>query len=228
VVQRKMQTSSSPVIKGLYALTPDSINTDDLLYRVRLALAGGVQILQYRNKIASAEMRMTQAHALRKMTCDFGVTFIVNDDAHLAALVDADGVHLGATDGEIKAARAILGSDKMIGVSCYNKLALAHDAVNAGADYVAFGAFYASSVKPDAAVATVQLLRTARSELDLPIVAIGGINEHNGAVLAQAGADAIAVISAVFDASDIQQAAKNLIKTFGYKRYDNFTQSGTF
>ena len=205
---------SAPVIKGLYGLTPDSTDTDDLQRRVRLALSGGVQVLQYRNKLADARLRLSQAQRLRTVTRELGVTFIVNDDAQLAATVDADGVHLGATDGDIKTARALLGNSKLIGVSCYNQLSLAHAAVLAGADYVAFGAFYSSSVKPDAAVATLDLLRDAHAELGVPIVAIGGISADNGALLVQAGADALAVISAVFDASDIQLAAQNLAKLF--------------
>ena len=205
---------SAPVIKGLYGLTPDSTDSADLLQRVRLALSGGVQVLQYRNKLADAGLRLSQAQALRTLTREFGVTFIVNDDAQLAATVDADGVHLGATDGDIKTARALLGNSKLIGVSCYNQLSLAHAAVLDGADYVAFGAFYSSSVKPDAAVATLDLLRDAHAELGVSIVAIGGISADNGALLVQAGADALAVISAVFDAADIQLAAQNLAKLF--------------
>jgi len=209
-----MKMSPSRAIKGLYALTPDSLDTDDLLRRVRLALAGGVQVLQYRNKIADAALRQAQARALRTLTLEFGVTFIVNDDAQLAVAVGADGVHLGATDGDVKSARAVLGHDKLLGVSCYNRLQLAREAVLAGADYVAFGAFYVSTVKPEAVVATLDLLRNARSELSVPIVAIGGINAANGASLVEAGADALAVISAVFDAADIKLAAQNLNKFF--------------
>jgi len=202
------------IVKGLYALTPDSSNTEDLLHRVRLALSGGVQVLQYRNKIADAALRLLQARALRELTREFGVTFIVNDDVQLAAKVDADGVHLGAADGEITAARALLGNNRLIGVSCYNQLQLARNAVEAGADYVAFGAFYSSTVKPNAAVASLALLQQARAELQVPIVAIGGISANNGAALVQAGADALAVISAVFDATDIQLAAQDLTKLF--------------
>lgn len=211
----KRKVLLSPSIKGLYALTPDSADTEDLLRRTRLALAGGVQVLQYRNKIVEAAMAIKQARALRELTQEFGVTFIVNDDAQLAALVEADGVHLGAADGDIQSARALLGPGRLIGVSCYNQLALALAAVKAGADYVAFGAFYTSTVKPEAAVATLDLLRDARAELSVPIVAIGGISADNGAALVQAGADALAVISAVFDAADIELAAKNLAKLFG-------------
>lgn len=202
------------MIKGLYALTPDSTDTEDLLHRVRQALAGGVQVLQYRNKIADAALKKKQAQALRDVCSEFGVTFIVNDDAHLAKLVNADGVHLGAADGEIKSAREILGSNKLIGVSCYNQLQLARDTVTEGADYVAFGAFFTSTVKPEAAVATLDILRTARAELSVPIVAIGGITAENGAALVQAGADALAIISAVFDAADILLATQNLNKLF--------------
>lgn len=202
-------------ISGLYALTPDSHDTEALLRRVRLALAGGVRVLQYRNKTAGTALRLSQAGALRELTREFGVTFIVNDDAQLAVDVDADGVHLGAMDGEIKTARALLGDKKLIGASCYNRMDLARDAVHSGADYVAFGAFFASTVKPEAAVATPDLLCVARAELNVPIVAIGGINAANGIVLLQAGADALAVISAVFDAADIQQAAQDLSNLFG-------------
>jgi thiamine-phosphate pyrophosphorylase len=212
-----MKMSPSRAIKGLYALTPDSLDTDDLLRRVRLALAGGVQVLQYRNKIADAALRLAQARDLRTLTQEFGVTFIVNDDAQLAAAVGADGVHLGATDGDVQSARAVLGHDKLIGVSCYNRLQLAREAVLAGADYVAFGAFYVSTVKPEAVVATLDLLRNARSELNVPIVAIGGINAANGASLVEAGANALAVISAVFDAVDIKLAAQNLSNLFRKK-----------
>jgi thiamine-phosphate pyrophosphorylase len=204
----------SPAIKGLYALTPDSSDTQNLLQRVRQALAGGVQVLQYRNKIADAELRLIQARALRALTREFGVTFIVNDDAQLAAAVEADGVHLGATDGEVQAARVLLGGNKLIGVSCYNQLQIARDAVAAGADYVAFGAFYTSTVKPEAVVASWDLLREACSELNVPIVAIGGITADNGTALVKAGADALAVISAIFDTADIQLAAQNLNKLF--------------
>jgi len=204
----------SHAIKGVYALTPDSMDTEELLLRTRQALKGGVQVLQYRNKLADPALRLAQAQALRTLTQAFEAALIVNDDAQLAVAVSADGVHLGEKDGSVSGARAILGRNKLIGVSCYNQLQLARDAVAAGADYVAFGAFFTSTVKPDAAVATLDLLRTARAEISVPIVAIGGITAENGAALVQAGADALAVISAVFDAADIQLATQNVNKLF--------------
>jgi len=199
--------SSINMIEGLYAITPDCTDTADLLRRARLALAGGAGVLQYRNKSVNAVLRLIQATALRQLTCEFAVPFIVNDDVHLAAQVEADGVHLGATDGGLNAARAVLGMRKIIGISCYNRLSLARDAANAGADYVAFGAFFPSSVKPAAVKADTALLQQARSELTVPRVAIGGITAQNGASLVRAGADALAVISAVFDAADITARA---------------------
>jgi thiamine-phosphate pyrophosphorylase len=195
-------------IKGLYAITPDQPDTAELLHKVRLALQGGARVLQYRNKPADAALRLVQASALRDLTKEFSVPLIINDDAMLAQRVGADGVHLGGEDGSVAAARAVLGSAKLIGVSCYNRMELAHEAIRQGADYVAFGSFFTSAVKPDAVAASPDLLRQARREIAIPLVAIGGITALNGAQLLEAGADALAVISAVFSATDIQDAAR--------------------
>ncbi len=196
------------VIGGLYAITPDEPDTAQLLRKVRLVLQGGARVLQYRNKTADAGLRQEQAIALRKLTNEFSVPLIINDNVLLAKLADADGVHLGGEDGSVAAARAVLGSAKLIGVSCYNRIALAHEAVRLGADYVAFGSFFASTVKPEAVAASLDLLRQAQREIAVPKVAIGGITAHNGAQLLEAGADALAVISAVFSVPDIQDAAR--------------------
>ena len=201
-------------IEGLYAITPDELDTAELLGKVRLALLGGTQVLQYRNKTADAKLKLRQAQALRQLTREFKTTFIVNDDAHLAAQVEADGVHLGGEDGSVAAARALLGGTGIIGVSCYNHGSLAHEAVRQGADYVAFGAFFPSGVKPDAVKADMQLLQTARRELNVPIVAIGGIMQQNSAALIEAGADALAVISALWNAPDIEKSAQGFSTLF--------------
>lgn len=195
-------------IKGLYAITPDEADTAELVRKARLALSGGARVLQYRNKAATAALKLEQARVLRELTGEFSVPLIINDDALLALQVDAEGVHLGGTDGNLAAARALLGNARLVGLSCYNRLELAHQAARQGADYVAFGSFFASTVKPYAVTATPGLLRQARREIELPLVAIGGITADNGAQLLQAGADALAVISAVFDAADIQNAAR--------------------
>lgn len=204
----------TPAINGLYAVTPDTADTADLLRRCTMALSGGARLLQYRNKAADSALRLAQARALRALTRRYDAAFIVNDDPGLAAEVDADGVHLGAGDSEVAAGRALLGPGKVIGASCYNRMSLAIKAVEAGADYVAFGAFFPSSVKPGAVKAELALLQTAKRELDLPVVAIGGINAHNGGALIEAGADALAVISAVFDADDVESAAWELKELF--------------
>jgi thiamine-phosphate pyrophosphorylase len=195
-------------IRGLYAITPDEPDTIELLRKVGQALLGGAQIIQYRNKVASVELRIEQAKELRKLTERFSVPLIINDDAVLAQQVDADGVHLGVADDSVANARVLLGSDKLIGVSCYNLMELACDAVLEGADYVAFGSFFASTVKPDAVVARLELLYQARREIAVPLVAIGGITVERGGHLLDEGADALAVISAVFDVVDIQGAAR--------------------
>ena len=196
------------VVSGLYAITPDEADTAELLRKVRLVLLGGARVVQYRSKIVDVALRLKQAEALRELTREFAVPLIINDHVALAQQVDADGVHLGCADGSVAHARAVLRSGKLIGVSCYNRLQLAHEAVRQGADYVAFGSFFSSAVKPDAVNATPDLLRQARRELAVPLVAIGGITVQNGAQLLEAGADALAVISAVFAAPDIELAAR--------------------
>jgi thiamine-phosphate pyrophosphorylase len=208
VVKVEAGRVSQQAVQGLYAITPDEPDTAELLRKARLALLGGARVLQYRNKAASAALRLKQAKAMRELTHEFSVLLIINDDAMLAQQVSADGVHLGGEDGSVTAARTVLGSGKLIGVSCYNSIELAHEAVRQGADYVAFGSFFSSTVKPDAVVASLELLHQARLEIKVPLVAIGGITVQSGAQLLEAGADALAVISAIFGATDIQDAAR--------------------
>jgi thiamine-phosphate pyrophosphorylase len=193
-------------IAGLYAVTPDAADTEGLARRVAAALAGGASAFQYRNKAAGASLAREQAHALARVHAQRGGVYVVNDDAVLAAEVDADGVHVGEDDASIVAAREIVGPDRLIGVSCYNDIERARAAVEAGADYVAFGSFFPSSVKPGARRADIALLERARS-LGVPVVAIGGITADNARELFRAGADAVAVITAVFDAPDVEAAA---------------------
>lgn len=208
-------SQTTHAISGLYAITAELADTEELLRRVRLALQGGARVLQYRAKSATAELRVHQARELWQLTRQFSVPFIINDDARLALEVNADGVHLGRADGAVDAARSMLGPQKIIGVSCYNRIDLARQAMAAGADYVAFGAFYSSRVKPGAVQADIDLLRQARGELGVSIVAIGGITVQNGAALINAGAHALAVISAVFDAPDVAVAAQEFTELFG-------------
>ena len=186
--------------RGLYLLTPDDTDTARLLDRVSAVLSGGVTWLQYRNKRADAALRAEQAHALLPLCQRAGVPLIVNDDVALAQQLGV-GVHLGEEDGEIAAARAQLGPQALIGASCYDEFALAERAVHAGASYVAFGAFFPSSTKPNARRAVAALLQAAAA-LQVPRVAIGGITPDNARLPIAAGAELIAVIAGVFDAPD--------------------------
>lgn len=199
-----------PPIAGLYAVTPELADTPRLIAAVAAALDGGAAAIQWRNKLAGAGFRREQALALRELCAARDVTFIVNDDVKLARDIAADGVHLGRDDATIAAARQRLGESAIIGASCYDSLQRAEDAVAAGASYIAFGSFFASAVKPDAVRASVSLLQAAKARWGVPVVAIGGITAANAAELIAAGADALAVISALFDAPDVALAARAL------------------
>ena len=201
-------------IAGLYAITPDLADTDDLLYRVRAALAGGARVLQYRNKTADPQLRLTQARALQSLCVARGVPLIINDHLDVALAVDAAGLHLGGNDGDIAAARARLGTGKLLGVSCYDRLELAEAALAAGADHIAFGSFFVSSIKPDAVRPPPDLVTRAKKRFAVPVVGIGGITPANAPQLISAGIDAVAVISAVFAAPDIEAAAREFQSLF--------------
>ena len=207
--------SGSVPISGLYALTPDLLDTDELVARCESAIAGGAAALQYRNKIASPPLRRAQALALRDLCAGRAIPFIVNDDVNLAFAVDADGVHLGRDDSPVARARQRLGATAIIGASCYDSLARAAAAIEAGADYVAFGSFFPSVVKPDTVRAQPSLLTAAKARWNVGTVAIGGITPATAPALIAAGADALAVITAVFEAADVAAAAKAFRDAFG-------------
>jgi thiamine-phosphate pyrophosphorylase len=199
---------------GVYAITPECTDTDLLLKMVESALKGGVAAVQYRDKTADVALRHEQASELLELCRDHAVPLIINDDLRLADLVGADGVHLGREDGNLREARLILGPEKLVGISCYQNPDLAFTAQAGGADYVAFGSFHPSTTKPQASRASIELLHHAAASVWVPIVAIGGINVDNAGPLIDAGADCIAVISALFDAPDIEMAARALNDLF--------------
>jgi len=200
-------------ISGLYAITPGLADPELLAGKVEAALRGGAHVVQYRNKAAGEPLRHEQAVRIAQLCRAAGACFIVNDSIELARKVAADGVHLGKDDEGVGAARALLGPGKLIGVSCYNELWRARDAVAQGADYIAFGSFFPSTTKPRAVTAARDLLRAAK-EFSVPIVAIGGVTPDNAAGLIEAGADAVAVLSAVFDAPDVERAARRIARLF--------------
>ena len=199
------------MIKGLYAITPDMADTDLLLQKVEAALQGGINVLQYRNKAASHKLQTQQARAILPLCRQYNVPLIINDSVKLCLTLDADGVHLGADDGNLSEVRVRIGNDKILGASCYNRFDLALEAQQAGANYVAFGACFASSTKPNAPVAGLDLFTRAKTELNIPSVAIGGITLQNASQVLQAGANAIAVINDIFNAEDIKLAATQFI-----------------
>jgi thiamine-phosphate pyrophosphorylase len=209
-----VQAGAPRAIAGLYALTPDRLDLGTMTLSVGAALDGGAAAIQYRNKSAAPDLRLEQARAVRALCAARDAAFIVNDDIDLAQAVGADGVHLGRDDAAIEEARARLHPGALVGASCYDSLDRARAAVAAGADYVAFGTFHPSSTKPQAVRADLSLISAAKARWTVPVVAIGGITVANAPALIDAGADAVAVISALFDAPDVAAAARSFAALF--------------
>lgn len=198
------------MLRGLCAVTVDDMLLPRLSALVKAAVDGGTPFIQYRNKEAPAAQRRIQAAEMLRICHGAGAKLIVNDDVWLAVEIGADGAHVGRGDapgGSLQAAREALGPKRILGVSCYNDLALAEEAVKAGADYVAFGSMYPSRTKPHALRAPLDILGKAR-RLGVPVAAIGGITLENAPELLRAGADMLAVVSDLFDAMDIRSRAE--------------------
>ncbi|MDE2150494.1 MAG: thiamine phosphate synthase [Gammaproteobacteria bacterium] len=201
---------------GLYAITSAAVCVDGmrLLDSVEAAVLGGARLVQYRDKHSPPALMLRQARLLVGLCHRLGARLIVNDEPQLAAAAGADGVHLGGADAPVASARALLGPRAIIGASCGRSLDYARDAAAAGADYLAFGRFFASRTKPQAPQAAVEVLRDARVEFDRPLCAIGGITPANAAPLLAAGADLIAAVDGVFGAADVRAAAAAYAKLF--------------
>ena len=207
------------LLRGLYAITSAELCADParLLAAVEGALRGGATLIQFRDKQGAPATRLANARALAALCHDHGARLIINDDVVLALDCGADGVHLGAADAPLAQARRALGARAILSASCGPYLERAHAAIAAGADYVAFGRFFPSRTKPDAPQATVELLRRARGELQLPICAIGGVTPDNGGALVGAGADLIAAVEGVFGAAEpaaVEAAARAYAQLF--------------
>ena len=212
------RTRAQRAVSGLYAITPEDSDTDRLARRVEAALSGGARIVQYRSKSADTMARRAQAERLLGLCRRHGALLVINDDLELALAVGADGVHLGRDDGDTAAARSRLPANALLGISCYDRIDLAAAAAAAGADYVAFGAAFASPTKPEAVRASPELFARARARLRIPVVAIGGITPENARLVIDAGADAVAVITALFDAADIRAAAAAFCDLFRHRK----------
>ena len=199
------------MLRGLYAITPEELARAEVMARVAAAVgSGALCALQYRRKAASAAQRLQEARELSALCRRHGVPLIVNDDLELALEVGADGLHLGREDGDLAGARALLRG-RLLGASCYDQPELAHRAIAAGADYVAFGSVFPSATKPAAVRAPLALFALP---LGVPKVAIGGITLANAAQVVAAGADCVAVITDLFDAPDVAQRARDFAKIF--------------
>lgn len=207
------------VRRGLYVITDARLlSGPDLVPAVVAAIGGGATLVQYRDKSADTDRRHREATELVSACHALGVPLLINDDVELARSAGAQGVHLGQRDASIAAARTALGPEAIIGVTCHADLALALRAQADGADYVAFGRFFASHTKPEAPPAPLALLPAARARLRIPIAAIGGITPENGGALVAAGADLLAVIHGVFGPADIRAAARRYTELFATAR----------
>lgn len=200
------------MIKGLYLIT-DSDADGRLAERVAAALRGGARVVQYREKSRPAEQQAAVARQLAGLCRQAGALFLVNDSPQLALACGADGVHLGQGDDSVGAARALLGPDKLIGVST-RTVDQALAAQSEGADYIGLGAMFPTGSKDDAELVGVERLRAVRAAVRLPIVAIGGITRENATEVVDAGADAMAVISAVMADPAPALAARELALLF--------------
>ncbi|PCM43085.1 thiamine phosphate synthase [Marinobacter sp. ANT_B65] len=201
---------------GLYAITDSGLTPPaTLVASVEAAILGGAVMVQYREKLAPMAERLAQARSLQSVCSAAGVPLLINDDATLAKRVGAAGVHLGQSDGSASEARQLLGYDAIIGITCHADPALAKTAMEAGADYLAFGRFFNSSTKPEAPAAPTGILAQAK-RFNLPVTAIGGITTENGEQLIRAGADLLAVVGGLFGDSPeaIKQKAQEFQRLF--------------
>ncbi len=201
-------------MKGLYIVTPDWDDTQQLVAITELALRGGVALVQYRHKHAGPDLRREQAARLLALCRRYQRPFIINDHVDLCIALDADGVHVGGTDASIAQVRAALGPAKLVGASCYGDLQLARDAHRDGASYVAFGGFYPSRVKKYPVTTPPEIIAQSKVEIPLPSVVIGGMTQENVVPLIAAGADMVAAISSVYAVADPEAAARGFARLF--------------
>ncbi len=202
-------------LQGLYVIADaECIGKKNIITKAQEVLSTGVKIIQYRDKINPPIDKAAIAKQLHKLTNTHQSLLVINDDVDLAKSINADGVHLGKDDISIEMARNILGKDKIIGASCYADINNVQPAVQASANYIAFGSFFHSAIKPQAPKADTSLIKQAKSEFTIPICAIGGITPKNAATVLNAGADMIAVISGIFNASSTPQAVQEYLSLF--------------
>lgn len=198
----------------LYLCTDRRLMTTETLEEsVELAIKGGVTVVQLREKECSSREFYKLAKAVKTITDAYEVPLIINDRVDIALAIGADGVHLGQKDIPVQVARDLLGADKVVGATA-NTVELAKEAYQAGADYLGVGDVFGTTTKEDTKHITQEELKEICRAVEIPIVAIGGINEENISLLRQTGVDGAAVISAVVGKKDITAAAERLISNF--------------
>lgn len=205
-------------LHGLYVITDQQLMpTERFCSMAEAALSAGARLIQYRDKSRDADRRLTQARELRRLCNQYSALLIINDDIELTLKSEADGIHIGKDDTSLEEARSQLGDEHIIGVSCYNDNTLAQQAIETGADYIAFGSFFGSQIKPDAPRASTQLITQIKSTHNTPVCCIGGINRENCGELISRGADMLAVISDVFavaDEDEIKRRCEEFVQQF--------------
>ncbi len=184
-------------MQGIYAITPNQkLDINNIKQMLNKHKPG---FLQYRHKTNDKELKITEAKKLKDLCLLHNTVFIINDDINLAQIVDADGVHLGKDDLSIKSARLAIGEGKIIGTSCYNDIDTAKNAQEQGANYVAFGALFSSSTKPNASHCSLDIISKAKQVINIPIVGIGGVDFNNMHQALNAGCDSVAMIKALYE-----------------------------
>ena len=196
------------IIKGLYAVTHEEKDSCVLSSQVESCIKGGARLIQYRSKTLSKIEQNKQAKKIKTICNYHKVPLIINDDIELCRILDADGVHLGENDDSLEQARLILGPSKIIGVSCYNSIDRVKKAVDNGVTYVALGACFPTTTKPNAPIASLDFITLVLKNFKIPIVAIGGINLENIELLTNKGINCIAVINSLFKKKDIEGTAR--------------------
>jgi thiamine-phosphate pyrophosphorylase len=186
-------------LHGLYVITDQQLMPEHRFNSMaEAALSAGACLIQYRDKSRNADKRLKQARELRRLCNQYNALLIINDDIELTKNSNADGIHIGKDDASLKEVRKQLGAEYIIGVSCYNNSSLALRAIENGADYIAFGSFFGSQIKPDAPRADSRLITQIKTSHNTPVCCIGGIDRTNCNQLISQGADMLAVISDVF------------------------------
>ena len=207
-------------IKGLYAITSDERNLSILKSKVESSIKGGATLVQYRSKILSKNDQKKQAEEIKKICDYYKIPLIINDDIELCSILDADGVHLGENDVNLEKARFILGPEKIVGVSCYNSIDRVKISQDKGATYVALGACFQSATKPNAPIASVDLIALVLKNFQVPLVAIGGITLENIDLIINEGVECCAVINNLFKSEDIEGTAKQFSSLLQKGNYD--------